>query len=522
MRSLTALLWLLNLASFGAYSREVLLQQALHPDSSTLPITRQGRWPCCLKLAATMPSHSFTSLASLLISLGNPPAVAWRHFAGTIHSPSRNRAIAIESRTGFIKRNLLVPMIAHGFTDGSSSQFEMRGLAQQKMMEVEVSAASQNMLSSYPRDAGDFVQLIIELFKLQATPLAIAHLTDAIDYAQQPTNDKTSAFFTMCATQFLKRQRRSQLLVDMMRRSHREYVETVSFLHIPRSELPNREGIPLREIDRSQLVESASVAGGSNEKDLVPDCVLEKVPVKETFLDRFLLEVMRDLYTETGNITRSSQRGILGLLEEVQRYMLSREGSAPAAQQEAVVVGLRTLLTRWTPFLPAFFRIVMGGIVPSYDADSKWLADSVQWVRSRLPSSIAAQLEPGKRYGPTFFAPALMALVAKYSISPLMGPSTLAFRTDGQLGGLVAERCIFLQESNCKGMCLNSCKLPAEQLFGELGLPVRVTPNFETQECNWAFGEKAPPLEEDPTWPKGCVVGCTSRKALKKLKRICE
>eukprot|EP00747_Dinoflagellata_sp_TGD_P059085 gnl/TRDRNA2_/TRDRNA2_151413_c2_seq1.p1 gnl/TRDRNA2_/TRDRNA2_151413_c2~~gnl/TRDRNA2_/TRDRNA2_151413_c2_seq1.p1 ORF type:complete len:116 (-),score=13.08 gnl/TRDRNA2_/TRDRNA2_151413_c2_seq1:282-584(-) len=95
-------------------------------------------------------------------------------------------------------------------------------------------------------------------------------------------------------------------------------------------------------------------------------------------------------------------------------------------------------------------------------------------------------------------------------------------RPDGQLGGVVVEKCKFLQESNCKGMCLNSCKLPAQQLFAELGMPVRVTPNFETHECQWSFGEEAPPIEQDPTWPKGCVVGCTSREAMKELKRVCE
>ena len=66
-------------------------------------------------------------------------------------------------------------------------------------------------------------------------------------------------------------------------------------------------------------------------------------------------------------------------------------------------------------------------------------------------------------------------------------------------------------------MCLNSCKLPAQQLFNDLGLPLRVSPNFETQECQWSFGEAAPLPEEDPTWPKGCIVGCTSREAMREL-----
>eukprot|EP00966_Prymnesium_polylepis_P331837 7387402-Prymnesium_polylepis.2 len=46
----------------------------------------------------------------------------------------------------------------------------------------------------------------------------------------------------------------------------------------------------------------------------------------------------------------------------------------------------------------------------------------------------------------------------------LVGPSQVNLRSDGELGGLVVTKCKFLQESNCKGMCLNSCKLPAQQV----------------------------------------------------------
>jgi hypothetical protein len=322
------------------------------------------------------------------------------------------------------------------------------------------------------------------------------------------------------------------LLVALLKTDRDAYIETAQFLNIPRTELPNREGIPLRDCDlegrQPELVLEQDSVASAEEDALVPDCVLEKRPVEESSLDRFLLKVMRSLYVEEAEIAPSPEKGIRGLLDEVQRFMLSAKGARSEAQQQAVVKGLRTLMSRWTPFLLPFFRIVMGGIVPSYDpedkrtgSDPKWLADSVQWIREKMPFG-KEQLEPGRKLGPPFYAVPLMALVASISIRPLAGPFTLNLRPDGELGGLVAERCIFLQESNCKGMCLNSCKVPAEQLFDELGLPLRVSPNFETQECNWAFGEKAPPLAEDPSWPKGCVVGCTSRTALKELKRICE
>ena len=83
------------------------------------------------------------------------------------------------------------------------------------------------------------------------------------------------------------------------------------------------------------------------------------------------------------------------------------------------------------------------------------------------------------------------------------------------MAGLVVEKCKFLQESGCKGLCLHQCKLPAQQFFAEeLGLPLTVSPNFVTQECQWSFGEKPLPPQDDPSFPKGCLVGCESRKAL--------
>jgi len=83
----------------------------------------------------------------------------------------------------------------------------------------------------------------------------------------------------------------------------------------------------------------------------------------------------------------------------------------------------------------------------------------------------------------------------------------------------VVEKCKFLQESGCKGMCLHICKMPAQQFFkDELGLPLTVKPNFVTQECQWSFGEEPLPPAEDPDFPKGCLVGCESRKLVQDKK----
>lgn len=384
-------------------------------------------------------------------------------------------------------------------------------------------------LGRTPSDVGDVFQLARALASLQPTPLALAELTDAIiDESATPGGagaaiDGSDPSPLATVADFMKRQRRSQLLTQLLKDDRPAYIETVSFLNIPRRELPNRQDVPLRTFDPNPRREgSGTQAQDAAAADgLVPDCILVDQPMGENVLEAALLSITRDIYaSETGVPHDKSKEGIRGLLAEMRTFMLSPEGVAPVSQQEVLVRTLRTLMT---PFLPPFYRIFMGGIVPSYNpedtrvgADPKWLADAFQWVRDKLPVG-KEYLEPGRQLGPWFYAPTLTSVVAPYAFGFLVGPSTLNLRSDGQLGGLVVEKCKFLQESNCKGMCLNSCKLPAQQLFDELGLPLRVSPNFETQECQWSFGEASPPPDEDPTWPKGCIAGCTSREAMREL-----
>ncbi|CAM9837528.1 unnamed protein product, partial [Laminaria digitata] len=46
---------------------------------------------------------------------------------------------------------------------------------------------------------------------------------------------------------------------------------------------------------------------------------------------------------------------------------------------------------------------------------------------------------------------------------------------------------------------MNLCKLPTEAFFKEdLGMPLRMTPNFEDLSCEFAFGQEALAVEDDP------------------------
>jgi len=242
---------------------------------------------------------------------------------------------------------------------------------------------------------------------------------------------------------------------------------------LPRAELPNRQGVPAL---------TASAAATILPDGTIQDCLLSNVTYAESPLDVLLLSVFRKfVQDETG--FKSDKPTMAGLAEEGRTYMLR------ASEEEQQMMVRNVLRRLFTPAGPPFYKIFMSGVFGE------------------------------RKLGPWFWAPALTSWVTPLFFKFLVGPSTPNYRADGQLGGLVVEKCRFLQESGCKGLCVHQCKLPAQQFFAEdLGLALTVQPNFETQECQWSFGEVPLPVEVDPSLPAGCLTGCPSRKALGEAK----
>ncbi|EJK55179.1 hypothetical protein THAOC_25114 [Thalassiosira oceanica] len=91
---------------------------------------------------------------------------------------------------------------------------------------------------------------------------------------------------------------------------------------------------------------------------------------------------------------------------------------------------------------------------------------------------------------------------------------------DGTLArgqGVHVKRCRFLDESSCASICVNSCKVPTERFFAEdMGLALTMTPDYETGECQFAFGKM--PSEEELLLSKEtpCLRRCPSRGGLRK------
>ena len=331
----------------------------------------------------------------------------------------------------------------------------------------------------------------------EPTALSIAELTDDIvnlEHHQQQqqqrqnsnhnrssssNNNNTKGSIALLSFQLcVLRRIRSWQLDELLRTDYEAYIATASFLgaNIPRKELPNVQHIPYPSV--AAVTVAAVVAtttttekqGNENAEalpstrppeydrdglELVPDCIIPETPVQENWPEAVLLYVTRNIYANiTGTPRRKDLPGIPGLVEEMRTYMLSPQGSHPQQQQQVL---LHTLLVLMTPILPPFYRIFMGWKIPSLAAqDPPWLVEFVQtkfanntFITKLAPSGFT--FEEGRNYGPAPYAPLLTSWVAPYVFSFLVGPVHYNLRPDGAWGGIVVEKCKFLQQSNCKG-----------------------------------------------------------------------
>lgn len=81
----------------------------------------------------------------------------------------------------------------------------------------------------------------------------------------------------------------------------------------------------------------------------------------------------------------------------------------------------------------------------------------------------------------------------------------------GKDQGLLVKRCRFLEESGCASVCVNSCKIPTQKFFAEdMGLPLTMTPDYETGECQFSFGLSPSAQEEFEAKNTPCLGRCPS------------
>ena len=176
------------------------------------------------------------------------------------------------------------------------------------------------------------------------------------------------------------------------------------------------------------------------------------------------------------------------------------------SRKMAIAVGKRTQLRGYDGFVDLSKKIMQG-------RSAQEQQDVVAVVlKSLVPAPILAAIR-------TFFSPTqlvceLNAWFATVLFEWLVGPcavktvevsdSTGQPRT--QRSGVQIEKCRYLEESGCVGMCINMCKVPTQTFFTqEFGIPLTMTPNFEDFSCEMVFGQMPPPLETEASYQQPCL-----------------
>lgn len=394
----------------------------------------------------------------------------------------------------------------------SMTRRQIRVMTKLDGVKDQLRTSSTTLLKKSSDAAKGFVELVTEVSNMPATAHTVGILCDRINEETDPLQLNTL------------KSKRYFVLSEMLRSDRNLYIETVAFFasQLPRSELPNVQEIAYYnssyEAPKELSVGDLAYLNSLEEAELVESSTLQNTTFSESLLDNTLLAIFRGMVQKEVSY-KSPTQGIKGLLDEGRTYMLSDAGTKKN-QHKMVRTVLGGLLT---PFLPPFYRIFMAGIVPCKEnGDPELLISIFAGINRLMVGDVKKESEgplpPGKSVfgGPLFYAPFLTSVVTPPFLQFLVGPSRPNYRKDGKLGGIVVEKCKFLQESGCKGLCLHQCKLPAQQFFADtLKLPVTVAPNFATQECQWSWGEEPLPPEQDPAWPKGCLVDCPTRSIIK-------
>ncbi|NCJ07099.1 DUF4033 domain-containing protein [Synechococcales cyanobacterium C] len=137
-------------------------------------------------------------------------------------------------------------------------------------------------------------------------------------------------------------------------------------------------------------------------------------------------------------------------------------------------------------------------------------------LRSLVPSPVLTAIRT--LFTPTRRVCELNAWFATRLFEWLVGPCDLQTvevkgttgQSQLQTSGVHIQKCRYLEQSGCVGMCLNLCKLPTQKFFTQdFGIPLTLTPNFEDFSCEMVFGQEPPDFTTEAAYQQGCLSTCT-------------
>uniref|UniRef100_A0A452XVT1 Beta-carotene isomerase D27-like C-terminal domain-containing protein n=1 Tax=Aegilops tauschii subsp. strangulata TaxID=200361 RepID=A0A452XVT1_AEGTS len=207
---------------------------------------------------------------------------------------------------------------------------------------------------------------------------------------------------------------------------------------------------------------------------------------RPSLADDFLLAFFRAKMVE--EVGWDSQKpGYEGLIEVANRLMIKGK-SASETEQSAV----RVLQALFPPLLLVLFKALLAPIANGQLASmmvARATALSCQWLMGTC-SVNSVTLPNGK---------SLSSGVLICSVFNLHFTKTfeLLICHYGNCQVFV-EKCKYLEESKCLGICINTCKLPTQTFFKDhMGVDLYMEPNFEDYSCQFNFGVPPPPIDTD-------------------------
>ncbi|GMH28002.1 hypothetical protein Nepgr_029845 [Nepenthes gracilis] len=191
---------------------------------------------------------------------------------------------------------------------------------------------------------------------------------------------------------------------------------------------------------------------------------------KPGLLDNLFLNLFRKKMVEEIGWD-SKKPGYDGLIEVANRLMIGRTNS------ETNDAAVRILRSLFPPFLLELYRMLITPI-----------------GGGRLAAMMVARVT---------------ALTCPWLMGPCMVNSINHPDGSSCKSGVFVERCKYLVESKCVGICVNTCKLPTQTFFKDyMGIPLLMEPNFSDYSCQFNFGVPPPPTENDGTLKEPCLEIC--------------
>jgi len=86
---------------------------------------------------------------------------------------------------------------------------------------------------------------------------------------------------------------------------------------------------------------------------------------------------------------------------------------------------------------------------------------------------------------------------------------------------VLVQKCKYLDETKCAGICIHTCKIPTQAFMnGDMGVRLTMEPNYENFSCQFNFGVNLPPAAEDPALKTPCLAVCPTAASRSSIRNV--